>query len=98
MARWQAPGLTLRTVIEKFAAIQMADVYLPTSDGRELVLPRHTQPDDDQRLLPHQLGRRLPEQPPPRTRAQWRRFPGASSGTLVVPSFRPAPAKNQSLA
>ena len=70
MARKQAPGLTPRAVIEKFAAIQMVDVHLPTSDGRELVLTRHTQPDDDHRLLLHQLGLRLPEQPPPRIRAQ----------------------------
>ena len=70
MARQQAPGLTPRAVIEKFAAIQMVDVHLPTSDGRELVLTRHTQPDDDHRLLLHQLGLRLPEQPPPRIRAQ----------------------------
>ena len=68
MARTQVPGLTPHTVIEKFAAIQMVDVHLPTSDGRELVLPRHTQPDD-QRLL-HQLELRLPEQPPPRIRAR----------------------------
>ena len=70
MARTQAPGLTPRAVIEKFAAIQMVDVHLPTSDGRELVLPRHTQPDDGHRLLLHQLGLRLPEQPPPRIRAR----------------------------
>ena len=70
MARTQAPGLTPRAVIEKFAAIQMVDVHLPTSDGRELVLTRHTQPDDDHRLLLHQLGLRLPEQPPPRIRAR----------------------------
>ena len=69
MALTQVPGLTPRAVIEKFAAIQMVDVHLPTSDGRELVLPRHTQPDD-QRLLLHQLGLRLPEQPPPRIRAR----------------------------
>ena len=67
----QVPGLTPRTVIETFAAVQMVDVYLPRSDGRGLVVPRHTQPDADQRLLPHQLGLRLPEQPPPpRVRAQ----------------------------
>ena len=70
MARAQAPGLTPRAVIEKFATIRMVDVHLPTSDGRELVLPRHTQPDDDHRLLLHQLGLRLPDQPPPRIRAQ----------------------------
>ena len=32
-----APGLTPRSVLEKFAAIQMIDVHLPTTDGRELV-------------------------------------------------------------
>ena len=70
MARAHAPGLTPSAVLEKFAAIQMVDVHLPTSDGRELVLPRHTQPDDDHRLLLHQLGLRLPQQPPPRIRVR----------------------------
>ena len=32
-----APGLTVRTVLEKFAAIQMVDVHFPTTDGRELI-------------------------------------------------------------
>jgi hypothetical protein len=32
-----ASGLTPRTVLEKFAAIQMLDVHLPTTDGREIV-------------------------------------------------------------
>jgi hypothetical protein len=27
-----------RSVIEKFAAMQMLDVHIPTTDGRELVL------------------------------------------------------------
>jgi len=27
-------------VLEKFAAVQMIDVHLPTTDGRELVLTR----------------------------------------------------------
>ena len=31
-----APGLTPRSVLEKFAAVQMIDVYVPTTDGREL--------------------------------------------------------------
>ena len=46
-----APGLTPRAVLEKFAAMQMVDVHLPTTDERHLVLPRYTQPDPDQRLL-----------------------------------------------
>src|SRR5246127_739028 len=37
-----APGLTSRSVLEKFDAVQMIDVHLPTTDGRELVLTRYT--------------------------------------------------------
>ena len=66
LARPRAPGLTPRAVLEKFAALQMVDVHLPTTDGRHLVLPRHTQPTKDQQLLLRQLDLRLPEQPAPR--------------------------------
>ena len=38
-----APGLTPRSVLEKFAAMQMIDVHLPTTDGRELLLTRSQQ-------------------------------------------------------
>ena len=31
-----APGLTARSALEKFAAVQMIDVHLPTTDGREI--------------------------------------------------------------
>ena len=31
-----APGLSARSAIEKFAAVQMIDVHVPTTDGREL--------------------------------------------------------------
>ena len=65
-ARSCAPGLTPRAVLEKFATMQMVDVHLPTTDGRELVLPRYTQPDPDHQLLFQQLKLRLPAQPPPR--------------------------------
>ena len=41
------PGLTPRAVLEKFATVQMVDVHLPTTDGRQLILPRYTQPDPD---------------------------------------------------
>ena len=44
LARPCAPGLTPRAILEKFATIQMVDVHLPTTDGRSLTLPRHTQP------------------------------------------------------
>lgn len=68
-ARQKAPGLTPRAILEKFSAMQMVDVHLPTTDRRLLVLPRYTQPDSDQRLLLAQLKLPLPDQPPPRIAA-----------------------------
>jgi len=64
--RTLAPGLTARSVLEKFAAIQMVDVQIPTSDGRTLLLPRYTHPEAEQRLLLERLKLKLPAQPPPR--------------------------------
>jgi hypothetical protein len=61
-----APGLTPRAALDKFAAMQMVDVHLPTTDGRILILTRYTEPDKDQKLLLQQLRMTLPEQPPPR--------------------------------
>ena len=61
-----APGLTARSALEKFAAVQMIDVYLPTTDGRELRLTRYTQPEPELQLLIGQLKLQLPPQPPPR--------------------------------
>jgi len=65
-ARARAPGLSPRAILEKFKAMQMIDVHLPTTDGRELVLPRYTQPEKELQLLLHQLNLTLPAQPPPR--------------------------------
>jgi hypothetical protein len=64
-----APGLSARSALEKFAAVQMIDVYLPTTDGRELVLTRYTQPEPELQLLINQLKFQLPPQPPPRIAA-----------------------------
>jgi len=64
-----APGLTPRSVLEKLGAMQMLDVHLPMSDGRELILTRYTQPEPDQRLLLERLKLTLPEQPPPKITA-----------------------------
>jgi len=61
-----APGLTARSLLEKFAAIQMLDVHFPTSDGRELVFCRYTQPEPDHQMILAQLGWDLPPQSPPR--------------------------------
>jgi transposase len=61
-----ARGLTPRAVFEKFAAIQMVDVHLPTTDNRHLILTRYTEPEDDVRLLLHEMKLKLPNQPPPK--------------------------------
>jgi len=67
--RTLAPGLTTRSVLEKFAAVQMVDVHIPTSDGRTLILSRYTQPEPDLQLLLARLKLQLPAQPPPRITA-----------------------------
>ena len=61
-----APGLSPRSVIEKFAAVQMIDVHIPTTDGRELLLTRYTEPDPELRLLLDKLKLALPAQSPPK--------------------------------
>ena len=61
-----APGLTPRAVLDKLAAIQMLDVWFPTTDGRWLIMPRYTEPEAEQALLLYKLKLNLPVQPPPR--------------------------------
>lgn len=61
-----APGLTPRSVLEKFAAMQMIDVHVPTTDQREFLLTRYTQPQPELRLLLDKLKLELPAQPPPK--------------------------------
>jgi len=51
-----APGLTLRQALDKLAAMQMLDVHFPTTDGRELIFTRYTEPEPDQQLLLAKLG------------------------------------------
>ena len=64
-----APGLTPRAVLEKFAAVQMIDVYVPITDGRELSLTRYTQPEPELKLLLDKLKLTLPAQAPPKISA-----------------------------
>lgn len=61
-----APGLTVQSVLETFASIQLVDVHLPTTDGRELLLPRYTEPNKEQLLLLSRLKLNLPSQPRPK--------------------------------
>ncbi len=64
--RAHAPGLTPRSVLEKFAAVQMIDVEIPTTDGRTITLTRHTEPQPELKLLLERLRLELPAQPPPK--------------------------------
>jgi transposase len=65
-----APGLTPRAVLEKFGAVQMIDVHLPTTDGRTVIMSRHTQPEPELQILLKQLRLSFPAQPPPRMTAK----------------------------
>src|SRR6202158_2001312 len=73
-----APGLTPRSVLEKFATMQMIDVYVPTTDERELSLTRYTQPEPELKLLLDKLKLALPAQAPPKISAVH-----ATTATLV---------------
>jgi transposase len=64
-----APKLTPRSVLEKFSAVQMIDLHIPTTDGRELALTRYTQPEAELKLLLERLKLHLPPQPPPKITA-----------------------------
>jgi hypothetical protein len=74
-----APGLTPREVLRSLGAIQLVDVHIPTTDGRELVMPRYTDPETQQEMLLEKLNLRLPKQPPPRIR----------SGDVILPTEPP---------
>ena len=66
----QAPGLTPREALAALGEIRMVDVCIPTTDGRELVMPRHTEPEAAALMVLEKLGLELPPQPPPRVRGK----------------------------
>ena len=68
-------SVTEASELEKFAAIQMLDVHFPTTDGRQLVFRRYTQPERDHRMLPAQLEWELPSQWPRRITAKGEMLP-----------------------
>ena len=78
-----APGLTPRSLFEKFAAVQMIDVHIPTTDGRQLQLTRYTQPEPELTLLLDRLRTRTAGPAAP----QNHRRPGRSTPPRVVPTF-----------
>ncbi|HUZ08469.1 MAG TPA: IS1634 family transposase, partial [Candidatus Paceibacterota bacterium] len=61
-----AGGLMPRVVFEKLAALQLLEVRVPATDGRELLLVRRTEPGRDVALLLARLNLIPPPQPPPR--------------------------------
>jgi transposase len=61
-----AAGITPREVLAKFKTLQMVDVHIPTTDARELILSRYTQPEPEHRMLLQGMRLQLPEQPPPK--------------------------------
>ena len=67
--RPHAPGLTPRSVLDQFAAVQLLDVQIPTTDNRQLTLTRYTEPEPALRLLLDKLRIQLPAQPPPKITA-----------------------------
>jgi hypothetical protein len=69
LLKQRAPGLTPRVVLEKLAAMQLLNVHFPTTDGRELVFTRYTEPESDQQLFLAQLDWNLPQQARPRISA-----------------------------
>jgi transposase len=49
-----------RSALEKFSAVQMIDVHIPTTDRRELTVTRYIQPDPELQLLLERLKLTLP--------------------------------------
>lgn len=80
--RAKAPGLTVRQVLEKFGRMQMMDVHFPTTDGRDILFVRYTQPEKDHQLILAQMNWELPPQSPPRITAK---------GELEI-GYRPLPS------
>ena len=58
--------LTPRQIVDKFRAVKMVDVVMPTTDGRIITLPRDVEPKPDLSVLLDRLGLTLPAQPPPK--------------------------------
>jgi hypothetical protein len=74
-----APGLTPRAVLQSLSVIQLVEVHIPTRDGRTLVMPRHTEPEAQQRMILENLKLNLPPQPPPRLRGGKMALPATTS-------------------
>ena len=62
--------LSSRYSCSRQVTLTMIDVHVPTTDGRDLMLTRHTEPEPELRLLLDKLRLVLPAQPPPKITAQ----------------------------
>jgi hypothetical protein len=69
-------------VLEKFAAGQMIDVPLPTTDGRELLLSRYSEPEPEFTLLLKKLKLKMPAPASPKNHGRSR-----FTDPAVVPTF-----------
>jgi transposase len=65
-AERMAPSLTPWQIVDQLGRIALVEVWFELKDGRQLCLPRITQPEPVQALLLSQLNWKLPAQPPPR--------------------------------
>ena len=70
-----------RAVLQALSALQMVDVTLHTTDGRELILRRYTEPAPEQAMVLEQLNLTLPPQPLPRIRAGKVELPATSGSS-----------------
>ena len=61
-----APSLTPWQILAQLGQIALVEVWFELRDGRQICLPRITQPEPVQALLLQQLNWQLPQQPPPR--------------------------------
>lgn len=87
--RTLGPSLTPRTVLEKFATIEMIGVHLPINDqpGERLVMLRYTQPDKHMKLLLARMVMDLPSQPPLRIESVEAHNPRSSENPDVGQPF-----------
>jgi hypothetical protein len=76
-------GLAPAGVLDKRAAIQLIDAWIPAADGRWLILPRYPRPEKDRLLRQDKLCLRLPnEREPCITAAQTEQLQTAANAVL----------------
>jgi hypothetical protein len=72
-----ATSLSSRSVLARLSEIQMLDVTIPATDGREVRMRRYTKPEKIHHMLLDLLSFTLPAQSPPKSEIQslwWRPF------------------------